>query len=64
MIDSNIQGQLRDVVLSLFHSLYDMGCGCIMLCDSLKHFSDSEISLNFRTFPTNQIEFENLYFNF
>ena len=61
MIDSNIPGQLTDALLSLFHSLYDMGWGCIMFCDYLKHFSYSEISLNFRTFPTNQTEFENLF---
>jgi hypothetical protein len=39
-----------------------MGWGCIMLCDSLKHFSYSEISLNTRTFPTIYTEFEKAVF--
>ena len=46
MIYRRIPGQSRDELLSLFHSLYDMGWGCIMLCDSLRHFFSSEISLN------------------
>jgi hypothetical protein len=33
-----------------------------MLCDSLKHFSYSEISLNTRTFPTIYTEFEKAVF--
>ena len=62
MIDRRIPGQSRDELLSLFHSLYDMGWGCIMLCDSLKRFSYSEISLNTRTFPTIYTEFEKAVF--
>ena len=58
MIDRRIQGQSRDELLSLFHSLYDMGWGCLMLCDSLKHFSYSEISFNSITFPNIYTEFE------
>jgi hypothetical protein len=58
MIDRRIPGQSRDELLSLFHSLYDMGWGCLMLCDSLKHFSFSEISFNSRTFPNIYTEFE------
>ena len=58
MIDRTIPGQSRDELLSLFHSLYDMGWGCIMLCDSLKQFSFSEI----RTFPTIYTEFEKAVF--
>ena len=58
MIDRRIPGQSRDELLSLFHSLYDMGWGCIMLCDSLKHFSYSEISFNSITFPNIYTEFE------
>jgi len=45
--------------LSLFHSLYDMGWECIMLCDPFKHLSYSEISLNFQTIYT---EFEKAVF--
>jgi len=48
--------------LSLFHSLYDMGWGCLMLCDSLKHFSYSEIGLNSRDIPTIYTEFEKALF--
>ena len=59
MIDRRITGQSRDELLSLFHSLYDMGWECFMLCDSLKHFSYSEISLNFQTI---YIEFEKAVF--
>jgi hypothetical protein len=58
MIDRRIPGQSRDELLSLFHSLYDMGWGCLMLCDSLKHFSYSEISFNSITFPNIYTEFE------
>jgi hypothetical protein len=61
MIDRRIPGQSRDE-LFLFHSLYDMGWGCIMLCDSLKHFSYSEITLNSRTFPNIYTEFEKVVF--
>ena len=63
MIDRMISGQSRDELLSLFHSLYDMGWGCIMLCDSLKHFSYSEISSNSRTFSTIYTEFEKSRFS-
>ena len=62
MIDRRIPGQSRDELLSLFHSLYDMGWGCIMLCDSLKHFSYSEISFNSITFPNINTEFEKAVF--
>jgi hypothetical protein len=58
MIDRRIPGQSRDELLSLFHSLYDMGWGCIMLCDSLKEFFFPEISFNSKTFPTICTEFE------
>ena len=58
MIDRRIPGQSRDELLFLFHSLYDMGWGCLMLCDSLKHFSSSEISFNSITFPNIYTEFE------
>jgi hypothetical protein len=61
MIDRRIPGQSRDE-LFLFHSLYDMGWVCIMLCDSLKHFSYSEITLNSRTFPNIYTEFEKVVF--
>jgi hypothetical protein len=62
MIDRRIPGQSRDELLSLFHSLYDMGWGCVMLCDSLKHFSFSEISFNSITFPNIYTEFEKAVF--
>ena len=64
MIDRRIPGQSRDELLSLFHSLYDMGWGCLMLCDSLKQFSYFEIGLNSRTFPTIYTEFEKAVFPF
>jgi hypothetical protein len=35
-----------------------MGWGCLMLCNSLKHFSFSEISFNSITFPNIYTEFE------
>jgi hypothetical protein len=57
-MDRRLPGQSRDELLSLFHSLYDMGWGCLMLCDSLKHFSFSEISFNAITFPNIYTEFE------
>ena len=63
MIDRRIPGQSRDELLSVFHSLYDMGWGCIMLCDSLKHFSCSEIGLNSRSLPTLYTEFEKAVFS-
>jgi hypothetical protein len=63
MIDRRIPGQSRDELLSVFHSLYDMGWGCIMLCDYLKHFSCSEIGLNSRNLPTVYTEFERAVFN-
>ena len=62
MIDRRIPGQSRDELLSLFHSLYDMGWGCLMLCDSLKHFSYFEIGLNSRNIPTIYTEFEKAVF--
>jgi hypothetical protein len=62
MIDRKIPGQSRDELLSLFYSLYDMGWGCIMLCDSLKHFTYLEISLNTKTFPTIYTECEKAVF--
>jgi hypothetical protein len=40
----------------------DMGWGCIMLCDYLKHFSCSEIGLNSRNLPTVYTEFERAVF--
>ena len=57
-----VPGQPRDELLPLFHSLYDMDWGCIMPCDSLKHFSFPEISFNSRTFPTIYTEFEKAVF--
>ena len=62
MIDRRIPGQSRDELLSLFHSLYDMGWGCLMLCDSLKHFSYFEIGLTSRNIPTIYTEFEKAVF--
>ena len=62
MIDRRIPGQSRDELLSLFHSLYDMGWGCLMLCDSLKHFSYFEIGLNSINIPTIYTEFEKAVF--
>jgi hypothetical protein len=62
MIDRRLPGQSRDVLLSLFHSLYDMGWGCLMLCDSLKHFSYFEIGLNSINIPTIYTEFEKAVF--
>jgi hypothetical protein len=62
MIDRRIPGQSRDELLSIFHSLYDMGWRCLMLCDSLKHFSYFEIGLNSRNIPTFYTEFEKAIF--
>ena len=62
MIDRRIPGQSKDELLSLFHSLYDMGWGCIMLCDSLKQFSYSEITFNSIIFPNIYTEFEKAVF--
>jgi hypothetical protein len=39
-----------------------MGWGCLMLCDSLKHLSFSEISFNSITFPNISAEFEKAVF--
>ena len=62
MIDRRIPGQSRDELLSLFHSLYDMGWECIMLCDSLKHFFYSGIGVNCRNIPTIYTKFEKAVF--